>query len=121
MEELTRAEKWLNAIAEGLIGVVDADLPQPITREEMYLQAIYEEIVFGGGGGGGGTGDGDMRQAVYDPTRQRRDIFAAIENVQIKDENSGKPIKFWFGTMEEYNALSSVDPNTFYNILESAE
>lgn len=44
---LTRGEVFLNAAATG-----DAsNLPDPKTREGMYLEAIAQ----GGGGGGGGT------------------------------------------------------------------
>lgn len=34
------------------------------------------------------------------------------------DENSGKVVRIWFGTVEEYNALSQIDSDVYYNILE---
>lgn len=44
----TRYEEYLNAILSG----DTSNLPEPITREEMYLYAI---AINGGGGGGGGV------------------------------------------------------------------
>jgi len=38
----------------------------------------------------------------------------------LTDQNSGRPVKVWFGTVEEYNALETVDPDVCYNILEGA-
>lgn len=45
-EPITRKEKFYAKIAGQ-----NVDLPEPITREELYLKAIAEQ----GGGGGGGT------------------------------------------------------------------
>ena len=52
-EPITREEMYLAAIAgEAVIP------PEPITRIEMYLDAILKS--------GGGTGEGDMKKSVYD-------------------------------------------------------
>ncbi len=51
-EDLTRKEKFLRGIATGNV----SDLPDPLTREEEYLQYI----ALNGGGGGGGTSDYNM-------------------------------------------------------------
>ena len=34
------------------------------------------------------------------------------------DLNSGEIVKFWFGTVDEYNALTTYDTDVYYNILE---
>lgn len=36
----------------------------------------------------------------------------------LVDENSGKGVRMWFGTVAEYNALSIIEPDVYYNILE---
>ena len=36
----------------------------------------------------------------------------------IIDLNTGKPVRFWFGTLEEYNALPVIYGDVCYNILE---
>lgn len=36
----------------------------------------------------------------------------------LLDENSGEPVRMWFGTVAEYNALSVIEPDVCYNILE---
>lgn len=38
----------------------------------------------------------------------------------IVDMNSGNETKVWFGTQNEYDNLSSYDPNTTYNIIDNA-
>lgn len=52
MKPITRVEVYLaNAGGE------DVDIPEPITREEIYLKQICDNIAaLGGGGGGGGEG-----------------------------------------------------------------
>ena len=54
MKPITRVEVYLaNAGGE------DVDIPEPITREEIYLKQICDNIAaLGGGGGGGGGGEG---------------------------------------------------------------
>lgn len=34
----------------------------------------------------------------------------------VYDVNSGVRVRFWFGTLEEYNALEEIDPDVYYNI-----
>lgn len=36
----------------------------------------------------------------------------------LVDRNSGRQIHMWFGTIDEYNALSTIDSGVYYNILE---
>ena len=36
----------------------------------------------------------------------------------IYDLNTGEPVRFWFGTLEEYNALPEIYGDVCYNILE---
>ena len=36
----------------------------------------------------------------------------------ILDLNTGKPVRFWFGTLQEYNALPEIYDDVCYNILE---
>lgn len=38
----------------------------------------------------------------------------------VYDINTGKPVRFWFGTLEEYNALPVIYGDVFYNILEAS-
>lgn len=52
MDPVTRTEQYLAAIANMDSG---AELPEPITREERYLYAVWQAVVNGGGGGEGGT------------------------------------------------------------------
>lgn len=49
MDPITRKEKYLSAIANVGEGV---ELPNPVTREEFFLKAIYDSL----SGGGGTTG-----------------------------------------------------------------
>lgn len=55
MKPITRVEVYLaNAGGE------DVDIPEPITREEIYLKQICDNIAaLGGGSGGGGGGGGE--------------------------------------------------------------
>ncbi len=45
---------------------------------------------------------------------------AAGGSGSLTDQNSGRQVKVWFGTVAEYNALETVDPDVCYNILEGA-
>ncbi len=36
------------------------------------------------------------------------------------DERTGRRVRVWFGTVEEYNALAQIRPDTYYNILEGS-
>lgn len=36
----------------------------------------------------------------------------------ILDLNTGKPVRFWFGTLEQYNSLPEIYDDVCYNILE---
>ena len=38
----------------------------------------------------------------------------------ILDLNTGKPVRFWFGTLEEYNALPEIYGDVCYNIQEAS-
>lgn len=34
----------------------------------------------------------------------------------VFDEHRGERVRFWFGTLDEYNALEEIDPDVYYNI-----
>lgn len=36
----------------------------------------------------------------------------------VIDLNTGRPVRFWFGTLEQYNALPEIYGDVSYNILE---
>ncbi len=38
----------------------------------------------------------------------------------LVDEKTGRRVRVWFGTVEEYNALAQIRPDTYYNILEGS-
>ena len=38
----------------------------------------------------------------------------------ILDLNTGKPVRFWFGTLAEYNALPEIYGDVCYNIQEAS-
>ena len=38
----------------------------------------------------------------------------------IIDLNTGKPVRFWFGTLAEYNALPEIYGDVCYNIQEAS-
>jgi len=40
---------------------------------------------------------------------------------KIKEKNRNAPLKFWIGTQAEYNALATIDANTFYIFTDSDE
>lgn len=40
---------------------------------------------------------------------------------QIKEKNGGGALRFWIGTQAQYNALGSIDPNTFYIFTDGNE
>ena len=43
-----------------------------------------------------------------------------VEIISIPDLNTGKPVRFWFGTLEEYNALPVIYDDVCYNIEEAS-
>lgn len=51
-EPITREEVYLNAIAQNTGGGSAGAVPEPITREEHYLNQIVTNTAGGGGGGG---------------------------------------------------------------------
>lgn len=44
----------------------------------------------------------------------------ALKIIAIPDLNTGKPVRFWFGTLAEYNALPVIYEDVFYNIMEDS-
>ena len=44
-----------------------------------------------------------------------------IQTVGVIDKKTGNSDKFWTGTLEEYNAITNKDDNTFYNITDDYE
>lgn len=51
-EPITREEVYLNAIAQNTGGGDGGSVPEPITRTEQYLNQIVTNTAGGGGGGG---------------------------------------------------------------------
>ena len=43
-----------------------------------------------------------------------------VEIISIPDLNTGKPVRFWFGTLAEYNALPVIYDDVCYNIEEAS-
>lgn len=43
-------------------------------------------------------------------------VIVATGGTSIKDQNNKRALKFWSGTIEEYNSLSNYDDSTIYNI-----
>ena len=43
-----------------------------------------------------------------------------VEIISVPDLNTGKPVRFWFGTLAEYNALPVIYDDVFYNITEAS-
>ena len=43
---------------------------------------------------------------------------SGVSATALLDGNSGAPVKMWFGTIEEYNALAKIEDDVYYNILE---
>lgn len=76
MKPITRQEIFLAKISGE-----DVQLPEPMTREEIYLKAIADN----GGGGGGGTGD--MKKSNYDPDNAVASAGGIEEYVSGKNEN----------------------------------
>ena len=44
-----------------------------------------------------------------------------IQTVAVKDNRSGNAIKTWVGTKAQYNAITTKDANTLYNITDDAD
>lgn len=51
-DPITRQETYLNAIAQNTGGGSAGSVPEPITREEQFLNQIVTNTAGGGGGGG---------------------------------------------------------------------
>lgn len=43
-----------------------------------------------------------------------------VEIISIPDLNTGKPVRFWFGTLQEYNSLPVIYDDVCYNIEEAS-
>lgn len=50
--------------------------------------------------------------------REGQFVDTGVSATALIDQNTGAQIKIWFGTLAEYNALSEVRSDTYYNILE---
>ena len=37
---------------------------------------------------------------------------------KITNQNGNQPLKYWYGSKAQYNAISSKDPNTIYDVFE---
>ena len=70
---LTRNEQYLNAIATG----DPSGLPDPLTREEIYLDYIAEN----GGGGGGGTGEVKGVKGDIEESYRKNNVNLTLANI----------------------------------------
>ena len=43
----------------------------------------------------------------------------SYSTLSITEQNQGIEVKQWYGTRQEYQALSSIDPTTVYNVIEN--
>lgn len=43
-----------------------------------------------------------------------------VEIISVPDLNTGKPVRFWFGTLAAYNALPVIYDDVCYNIEEAS-
>lgn len=103
MEPITRKEKYLSAIADGISSYLpepitrkekyldaianadpNVDIPEPITREEKYLSAVYQTVLSGGGGDpSGGISLNDIDVFVADYLNDDVDVIVgAIDKYQ---------------------------------------
>ncbi len=46
-------------------------------------------------------------------------VDSGVAATQLVDQN-GQPVRMWFGTVAEYNALTEIRSDTYYNILEGS-
>ena len=46
------------------------------------------------------------------------DVDTGVPASRLVDSHTGRELRFWFGTLGEYNALTRVEPDVYYNILE---
>lgn len=46
-------------------------------------------------------------------------VDSGVAATQLVDQN-GQPVRMWFGTVAEYNALDEIRSDTYYNILEGS-
>lgn len=47
-------------------------------------------------------------------------VDTGYSSTALRDLNSGNYVRMWFGTVAEYNALSQIESDVYYNILEGA-
>ena len=47
-------------------------------------------------------------------------VDTGYSSTALRDLNSGNYVRMWFGTVAEYNALSEIESDVYYNILEGA-
>lgn len=45
-------------------------------------------------------------------------VSTEVKASQLVNENGGAPVRLWFGSIAEYNALAAIDPDVLYHILE---
>lgn len=50
--------------------------------------------------------------------REKKLLELAIEGSKVKDENTGKALKIWTGTQEQYDLIETPDESTIYIITE---
>ena len=119
----------------GQIETQEGTLPTP-SEWEIYVAQIQDMIdnidAIPAGGTTGqvlakkSNADGDVEwQTVQSGGGAEEDNITITKNSQqkiqavaIKDTNTGNPDKFWTGTQQEYEAITTKDPNTFYYITD---
>lgn len=82
-------------------------------KKNYQLQAdgTWKELATGGSSGGG--------PVLVDGVTLQENSSGEIACVAVTDGNSGT-LKYWSGTLAEYNALSTKDSNILYNITDDA-
>ena len=47
-----------------------------------------------------------------------KNSYDEIQSIGVIDSRSGEPVKYWTGTLAQYNAIENKDDNTIYNITD---
>ena len=71
-------------------------------------------VIAGSGGTGGGITNVDNETIITKAD-------GSISTIAVTDQNNTETVKFWTGTLAEYEALTEHDDNTLYNITDDDE
>ena len=111
------ASKWVEVnpiLLPGEIGI-ELDTKKFKIGDGQTKWKDLQYAVSGGSGGGSGTSvEVDNNTIILNPN-------GTISSKAILDQNNEDTVKFWTGTLEEYEQLQEYDDNTLYNILDDDE